>query len=129
MPVSVQHHHAHLRQFPMTGPRQYFAQPTEAVDFVIVVLSLAANVSGSLLNLNMVRVIRCAAASFRTIVQVVCDSPSDSTALCCNREMIRSHPISTVTYIPISSDKRNETEAYNAETLRGPPLCTGGCGC
>ena len=53
---------------------------------MIVVLSLAANVSGSLLNLNMVRVIRCAADSFKRLVQDLYHSPLDSKALCCNRE-------------------------------------------
>jgi Ion transport protein len=42
------------------GPRSYLSSPVEVIDFVVVVLSVANAASGKLLNLNMIRMVRCA---------------------------------------------------------------------
>ena len=41
------------------GPRSYLSSPVEVMDFVVVVLSVANAASGKLLNLNMIRMVRC----------------------------------------------------------------------
>jgi hypothetical protein len=41
------------------GPRSYLSSPVEVIDFVVVVLSVANAASGKLLNLNMIRMVRC----------------------------------------------------------------------
>ena len=54
-----QPHCTHLRICLAAGPRSYLSSPVEVIDFVVVVLSVANAASGKLLNLNMIRMVRC----------------------------------------------------------------------
>lgn len=43
----------------VAGPRSYLSSPVEVIDFGVVVLSIANAASGKLLDLNMIRMVRC----------------------------------------------------------------------